>query len=280
MKIKFLTYGLCFFLLLPAVRAEDSALRVHFINAGYGDAVLLEIPGGKKVMFDAGDKLTRKAVADYLAGKNIKTIDTAVLTHPHANHYEGFFRLLKYFPINRLFINGDEVHDERYSLLLTRFKEKNIPVRVLRQGDVITDFPGDIKMEVLAPERLITGINENSLVLKLTYRKTSFLFMGDTVYDAQKELVEHYGSALQADWIQIPHHGGPLGEEFCKLFQGGKFILSTGPNQWQLFRKDPGELMAGTFYRTDKHGHIVLESDGQKWKVTTQNKLSALESTV
>lgn len=83
---------------------KPGTLRVHFIMVGYGDAILIELPGKKNVLIDAGTQKYAPALLDYLRSRNIFEIDTAILTHPHDNHFGGFVDLLGAFKINRFFL--------------------------------------------------------------------------------------------------------------------------------------------------------------------------------
>jgi len=88
--------------------AQEARLRIHFIDVGYGDAILIQFPDSRIMMIDSGEKHHALRLINYLQSLDIQKIDQAVITHPHTNHFEGLFDILRYFSIDQLFINGDK----------------------------------------------------------------------------------------------------------------------------------------------------------------------------
>jgi beta-lactamase superfamily II metal-dependent hydrolase len=243
---------------------ENEKLRVHFLDVGYADAILVEFPDGTNLLIDAGDKGTQDKVIRYLKNRNITKIDTAIITHPHANHFGGFLSLVNQIPIQRLFINGDTQAEEGYPELLKTFETKKIPVAVLRRGERLEPKLSGISLEILNPKTLGPDSNANSIALKLTYGKTSFLFLGDINEAVQKELAGLLGAQLHADCIQVPHHGVPVSETLAALFPAPFYVISTGPSRWGLPTLEEISRLKGKLFRTDEEGDIVFESNGKK----------------
>src|SRR5687768_16829344 len=71
---------------LPA--NEDSLLTVHFVDIGGGDAILIDTPGDKKILIDAGWSYSERGAAkrEYAAylDKVLEddVIDLVIITHP------------------------------------------------------------------------------------------------------------------------------------------------------------------------------------------------------
>lgn len=244
---------------------EKKPLRVHFISVGYGDAILVEAPDSSTMLIDAGDAAHATALVEYLKMVNVSQIDTSLITHPHKNHFEGFFEVLKTIPIKRVFVNGDTQAEEGYLELIKLFDQNEIPVATVRKDSKINLLPEDVKITILHPSDLMRGPNDNALVTLLEFGKTSFLLTADVGEEVQSELLTRIANPTEIDCVQIPHHGGPVASTFIDAFPKAIFVVSTGPNAWGL----PGEenlqkLKGRTLLRTDTNGTIVFESTGSR----------------
>jgi len=205
----------------------------------------------------------------YLESHQIRNVDTVVITHPHQNHFGGLRALAGRIPVGRVFHNGDLSAEEGYAALLDYLKRKQVPVEILKRGQKLEHLPDSLTIEVLNPSDLDASLNDNALALWIKHDKVSFLFLADIGPDRQDALLAAFPQIRQADCVQIPHHGGPLSDMFIEAFQGKLFIISTGPNRWDLPDEDQLKRLNGTVYRTDKNGTIVVESDGNTLKVVS-----------
>ncbi len=248
---------------------QENRLRIHFIDVGYGDAIFIQLPDSHTILIDAGEKAHTRQLLDYLQSLNIHTIDQAVITHPHKNHFEGFFEILKYFSIHQLAINGEKEGEEGYEKLLESFRDKQIPIKELSRGMTFSGLSKSVKIEVLHPGELTGSTNGNSLVLWLKHQEISVLFMADIELKEQDQLIALYPKLKQANSIKIPHHGGPLSDEFIRSFTDKNFIISTGPNPWGLPYEHDVKKLKGVIFRTDYQGTIILESDGLSVSIKT-----------
>lgn len=98
-----------------------------------------------------------------------------------------------------------------YDKFLKLVKEKNIKVNIVKLGDKMK-IENNINIEILWPEEtLITSniLNNNSLVMKLTYNNFNILFTGDIEKIAEEEIVKTYTKTnkLNTNIIKIAHHG-------------------------------------------------------------------------
>ena len=244
-------------------------MRVHFMDAGYGDAIFIQFPGSGNMMIDAGEPVYSDAIIKYLETLGVTAIDTAVITHPHTNHFGGFARVGKRFPIRRVFINGDDNADEGYQELMGWFRQEQIPVQVLTRGERMDGLPVGIEADILHPQRLSGNPNNNSIVVLFIFNKIKVLLMADLESEAQKELIGAFPDIRNVDAIKVPHHGGPLSDDFIESFKGKVFVISTGENKWGWPREEELKQLKGRIFRTDHDGTVVLESDGLSLAVTT-----------
>jgi len=239
-------------------------LDVRFLNVGYGDSILIRSPDNSYAMIDAGDASASQRLREELSGSGVKEIGTAIITHPHENHYQGFQELVQSLPINQWFINREKEAPPEYTQWQQMLEKQGIEFFLLSKGDTVPALSEGIKIEVLHPSALGPDINDNSLVLWLTYGNTAFLFTSDIGEKYQEKLIADYPFIKKADCVQLPHHGGPLSERFINFFDHAVFIMSTGPNSFGIpGSADIQKLKGKKYFRTDRDGIIFLKSDGE-----------------
>lgn len=255
----------------PVWGTSAQILRVHFLDVGYADAILIEFPDQTNMIIDAGDESSGEKVTAYLKKRNITRIDTVLITHPHQNHFGGLGAVMREIPIGRFFHNGDRHGEEGYPELLEELNRRRIPIGILRRGSEIDSLPDAVTMEVLHPIDVEedSNPNANSIVIYLRYGKASILLMADIEEDQQTQLMMVYGATLKnVGCVKVPHHGGPLSDSFIYGFSGAAFIISTGSNRWGLPREEDLRRLQGKIYRTDQDGTIVVETDGENMTIT------------
>ena len=246
-------------------QAQDPLLRVHFMDVGYGDAILVQSPHGHTTLIDAGDAAHAPELRDYLRKQGLGRLDRAVLTHPHKNHFEGFSGLLQEFPIGEFVINGDRKNaEDGYEGLLQDLKQNGIPVRVARSGQTLLKEEHGLMMQALNPTRLSRDIHDDVIVLLLRYRHNVVLLTSDLSVAQQKIILREHSEVRDADVVQVPHHGGKLDDIFTEALQNKIFVVSTGKNgQGKPFAVELQKLR-GRVHRTDASGTIEIVGDGER----------------
>ena len=249
---------------MSIAHVQTPILRVHFLDVGYGDSILIQFPSSKTLLIDAGYPQYSEKIFSYLSNLSIKKLDGVILTHSHENHFGGLQGLVGRLPIAQVWINGDSRSDAGYEDLLSKFRAKSIAIAILKRGDTLSHFAEKAIFEVFHPSTFSEDINSNSLVIKFTWSDASFLFTGDISQSAQDQLAKTEGERLHATVIQIPHHGVPISETFSKSFKASFYVISTGPSKWLLPDSEELKRLQGTVLRTDTEGSIIFESNGKK----------------
>ncbi|MET0960860.1 MAG: MBL fold metallo-hydrolase [Psychrobacillus psychrotolerans] len=146
-------------------------MKVHFINVGQGDSILVQSPNGKNLLLDGGTKEAGKDVVNYLRTHGVEKLDYVVATHPDADHIGGLHSVLNSKSIKN-FVNSGKTHtSQTYEEMLQLILDKNIPFIVPETGDTIPlDEELDISVIHMGDES--ADNNEASIVLKLSYGKT------------------------------------------------------------------------------------------------------------
>ena len=164
----FFFFALCF---SPAL-ASDGLMKIHFIDVGYGDAILIELPKGETVLIDAGQSEYAGRLLKYLTDRNIENLETAILTHPQEDHFGGFFSLIKKWPIGKFYINGDTQRAvDGYDDLIKTMEDNRVPITILQEGDELLLGGKGVRFSVLHPSVLEGSVNENALVLWIVFKE-------------------------------------------------------------------------------------------------------------
>jgi len=267
------------FLWIEVIKTASGIMKVTFLDVGQGDAIFLEFPEGGNMLIDGGPgaypDAGERVILPFLRSKGITNLDTVVLTHHHSDHYGGLLTLLKSYKIKR-FVLDNGVEEEKFSSII---KQKAICYEVVRRGDKIIGYP-QTEIYILHPltitDRKKTS-NNDSVVIKIVYHKISFLFTGDIENEVEKRLLS-YQKMVSAMILKIPHHGSKNGyyPEFIKLVNPKIGIIEVGEtNPYNLPDKQvlkKYKELGTKIYRTDKHGAVIVSTNGEKIWVKTMVK--------
>ncbi len=260
-----------------------SLLRVTFLNVGQGDAALIQIPGGKTVVIDGGGSspvsktdLGETLFVPYLKRNGVNTIDYAILSHYNKDHAQGIAAAVRTMEVKNLILpyrkNGE---DMEYKEEIERTaREKGVNILYFKEGDRL-DI-GDTHFVAFAPtqrnaENRAFSENNKSLVLKLTYGETSFLFTGDIELEAESK-VANYGDAIRADVLKVAHHGSKTSStaKFIKTCAPKYAIISEGKDNVYGFpaRETINTLVKNEvdIYQTSECGDIRFYVDAEEIK--------------
>lgn len=280
---KALTLSTVFILLHIATTCciDDKPLKVTFINVGQGDAALIEFPNGKNMLTDGGDRnfsfdAGSYYVTPFLRYKGISHINYLLGTHPHSDHIGGFISVIQNFNVDTLILNTFIVHSKLYKKLLQTARKHHVIIRHLQSGDRL-NADTETRIYILHPtDRFEKGagsagekINNSSIVFKLVYGETSFLFTGDAQGLAEKA-IDRYGRFLKSDVLKVGHHGSLTSSAFpfLKQVRPKYAVISVGrhnkfhhPGKKTLRRLS---RFKADVLRTDRVGALLFESNGQR----------------
>lgn len=247
----------------------DGYFEIHFIDVGYGDAALV-ICDDKTMLVDAGG--SGKLISSYLAERNITYLDYVVSTHPHSDHAGGLAGALDTVGFGVALSPVAQYEDKSFQRFTEKVSEKGKTLTIPTVGDCF--FLGDATVTVLGP--LHTNYedpNDLSLVLRIVYGETSFLFTGDMEILSENDLMAS-GANLQATLLKVGHHGkkSSTSESFLKAVSPKYGVISIGtqqPADEVLSRLRDANV---TLYRTDLHGNVICESDGKTLSFRTSKE--------
>jgi competence protein ComEC len=264
----------------PQTAPTEGKLRVTFIDVGQGDAILVQLPGGKVVLIDAGPSSPdfdagQRTVIPLLGRLGIHAIDLLVITHSHNDHAGGATAILRAVPVKAV-------------VAVTTNLPKPGAVEgcqsiSVRAGDLL-QIDSLVRFRILSPaqERESEQVQERfanhaSIVLQLCYGRTAMLLAGDAEQEEEQIMVRRFGKLLRATVLKVGHHGASTGtsEELLESVNPEIAIISVGRNN-RFGHPSPAvlrrlEMRGVRLLRTDRGGAIVLESDGRevrpvRWK--------------
>jgi len=251
----------------------DGEMLVHFIDVGQGDAVLIQTAQGN-MLIDGGDNHMGERVVSYLRAQGVTRLDYVVATHPHADHIGGLIAVLNSIPVNQI-IMPNVVHTTlTFERFIDAIEDNNIPVREPAVGSTIT--LGDAEFTIIAPNlgsSGVRGLNDYSVSLRLEFGRTSFIFTGDAEVRSETEMLEARHN-LRADVLHVGHHGSTTSttQPFLDAVRPRIAVINVGadnsyghPHGAVVRRLESARIR---IYRTDHHGNIIIQSDGNNLTVT------------
>lgn len=255
-------------LISSTVNASPSPLTVHFIDVGQADCILIQSPGGRNMLIDAGNNEDGPLITTYLNTLHIKKLDVIVGTHPHEDHIGSMDTVIAAYKVGKIYLPKVSNNTKSFRDVLTVIKAKGLKVTTAKAGITINLDPA-LKITMLAPNSThYDEFNNYSAVIKLTYNRTSFLFSGDAETDSEMEMLAQ-GYALKADVLKVGHHGSnsSTSPPFLKAVSPKYAVISVGtgntyghPHQTTLKRLEA----VSRVYLTDRDGSIIMTSNGRR----------------
>jgi len=233
-RLALLGTWIAFGFLVPWWTADRHTLRCTFLCVGHGEAVVLELPDGRTVLYDAGRMAAPTAccrtVAGYLWSRGLTHIDAVVLSHSDTDHYNALPELLERFSVGTVYVSP-VMFDEQNSAIryLSQCIDRaGVPVRVIAYGDRLSGGP-DCRLEVLhpPPHGLPASSNANSIVLSVEFADKRVLLPADLQSPGLDDVLAE--RPLHCDVLLVPHHGSKssMPEELAAWSTPGWAVLSA-----------------------------------------------------
>ncbi len=250
------------------VTEVSGELAVRFIDVGQGDASLIVTPDGTAMLIDAGIREKQEELVSYLNACKITVLDYFVLTHPHADHIGGAEAIFDEFEVKNVLLPDAVTDTAVYERVLRKIDSEGAAVHVAEPGKIYE--LSDARFTLLGPVESYDDLNNMSVVLRLDYGSTSFLFTGDAESKSEADMLKAFPeSAFSADVLKLGHHGSSTStsEEWLSAVHPSYAVACCGKdNDYGHPHRETVEKLARLgipLLRTDLSGDIVFSSDGK-----------------
>ena len=259
-------------------------LIVYFIDVGQGDAALIKTPDGQNILLDGGPDAAAARALGRLLPFWERTIDLVILSHPHDDHVNGLNDIFRRYEVRQAAYSGVVHTSPGYLAWLKLARNNSVPLLIIDRPQTIVLGDG-CALHFLYPResllgRSVSNLNNSSLVAKLVYGETAFLFTGDIEGEVERELLspadgEAPGDAgididLRAQVLKVGHHGSDTSSsaEFIAAVRPEIAVISVGADN-KFGHPSPRvinrlERSGAATYRTDLHGTVKIRSDGKE----------------
>jgi competence protein ComEC len=268
----------------PAM-VSPGMMEVTAIDVGQGDSIFIVGPDGSTMLLDAGgpvggvteaaDATSRfdvgeEVVSPYLWSRRFRRLDVLALSHAHSDHMGGMPAVMRNFRPRELWVSIDP-NSDAYRALLSEAKDFGVQVRHFYAGDQLAW--GGTRVTILAPEigysNPLEPVNNDSLVMRMQYGKSSVLLEGDAEAPSEREMLAH-GRVATVTLLKVGHHGSRTSttQEFLDAAAPKDAVVSVGRgNTFGHPRYEVIERIADArikLYRTDQSGltTFLLGRDG------------------
>ena len=255
----------------------NGTLQVHYIDVGQADSILIKASDGTAVLIDGGNNLDGPDIVKYLKSQQVKELAAVIATHPHEDHIGGLDTVIKSIPVKAVYMPNASTTTKTFEEFISAVTASGAK-RIQAKAGVTLDVQG-LTGQFLAPNGSgYEDLNNFSAVLRLTFGKITFLFMGDAEEVSEGEILKS-GQILKADVLKVGHHGSSssTGSAFLKAVSPKYAIISVGAdNDYGHPTSSTLSKLSGSvvqLLRTDKDGTIVVTCDGES---VTFNKNSAM----
>lgn len=257
--------------------AQAGTLTVTWLDVGQGDAAVIQC-GGQSMLIDGGKPEKSSYIYAWLQQHGLSYLDVIVATHVDADHIGGLSGALNYASVGTAYCPETTGTTETFQSFVKYLAQRGKQITVPTAGE--TYALGGAQVQILGPLHRAEDSNDNSIVLKVSFGATSFLFTGDAERAEEQDLL-NAGVNLQSTVLKVGHHGSDTSTSypFLRAVAPQYAVISVGagnsyghPTEAVLSRlRDAGV----TTFRTDMQGEITAVSDGQTINFSTAKNAAA-----
>lgn len=263
---------------LPApIETTGESLTVSFLDVGQADCALLEC-GGEFMLIDGGNREDSQLVVSYLEQQGVRELAAVVCTHAHEDHVGGLPAVLAVYPTKAVYAPTRTYSSKIFDKFVYYTDQQGLEITIPAPGDGFT--LGNAQVTVAGPVKSYAEPNNTSIVMRVAFGSTVFLFTGDMETEAENDMLDYWGDKMdwKADVLKVGHHcsNTSTGYRFLNEVMPDYGVISLGKdNSYGHPHAEPLSRLrqAGTvILRTDELGTIQAVSDGKTVTFTWENQ--------
>lgn len=247
----------------PPAPSTSSGFKVHFIDVGQADAALV-ICDGKTMLIDGGNSADSNLIYTYLKKQGVSHLDYIIATHAHEDHVGGLSGALNYATVDKVYCPVTAYNSSAFNNFVKNVQKRGASITVPSRGHSFS--LGSAQCTVLAVNTS-SDTNNSSIVLRIVYGSTSFLFTGDAEREVEEAMINR-GAPLSSTVLKVGHHGSYTSTSYAFLWNvmPQYAVISCGkgnsyghPHDEVLSRLHDADVWT---FRTDLQGDIICTSNG------------------
>ena len=254
-----------------ASETDNFIYEIHFIDVGQGDAIYISTPD-KNLLVDGGRR--NSGVIEYLIALEVDTIHYVIGTHPHADHIGGLIGVFESFVVLEAIDPGIVHTTKTFNDYLSAIDESNATFTIGKK-DMEWQLSDDAYLFILYPVNPSQRhLNDASIVARVVLGEISVMLTGDAETNSEEEMLAS-GQTLSSTILKIGHHGSrtSTSDGFLNAVSPEVSVIMLGEgNRYGHPHEEILELLQDfetKIYRTDIHGHIIIETNGTVYTITT-----------
>ena len=256
----------------PLFVPEGSAFQIYYLDVGQADSALV-VCDGKTMLIDGGNVDDADYVCSALEAAGVKSLDYVVCTHAHEDHVGALSGVLDAYSAGTVYCSVDEYTTKCFREFVESTQQQGKEVIIPIAGDSF-DL-GSSRVTVLGPLWDYEETNDQSIVLRIVYGGTSFMFTGDATKAAEEDMLSE-GSVVRSTVLKVAHHSSDTsnGQPWLDAVDPQYAVISVGTDNDYGHPHDEGmerlEALNIPIYRTDTMGMVVCSSDGESVSFYTE----------
>ena len=247
----------------------ESSFEIHFFDKGEADSALVACDG-HYMLIDGGNPGNSSFLFSYLQKHGIDYLDYIVCSHPHTDHVGGLAGALNYAAVGVAYCPVTEYDSRAFSSFVKYLSAQDKTITIPSVGQTVS--LGSAKVTFVGPiDMTLAEQNENnaSLIIRIEYGQTSFLFTGDAEIEEELSVV-HSEQNIQSTLLKVGHHGSYTSSsgEFLKAVSAEYAIISVGKDNGYGHPHEEAMNRIQKYcqigFRTDIDGEIICRSNGKE----------------
>lgn len=242
---------------------KDGNIEIYFFDVGEADSILIR-EKDNSMLIDAGNNEDGANLVEYIQNDiGLDRINIVVGTHPHEDHIGGLDDIINSFKIDKVYLPNATTTSKTFTDLLDAIENNDLKISIPKINENIE--LGNMMFKVLYIGNDESDLNNTSIILRLDYGNTSYLFTGDATSKAEEKILN---KDIKCDVLKIGHHGSSYSTSvnFLDRVNPKYAIISVDkdniynhPSKSVLKKLEKRNI---SIYRTDRDGTIKITSDG------------------